>query len=264
MDDSSTPIDQDNVEMEDQQDNTNGMNADGSQGNANKEDPYGVKKRLGQQAKKHEREMREMKEQLREMHSRMSTQSNGFSNVDVHHYNQFTSPGQPSGPTPTEDERIQRAVRYALEAKDAETQKAKMVEHQAHVQRQYQRLSNEFDKASDRYDDFDDVVRGDDAPFTTAMRDALLLVDNPADVAYKLGKNREELSRIAKLHPLDQAREVNRMAMVLMSGNGKNEKSSNSFNPMTGIKPNPTVTSGVTDKMPASSIRARMKAGTWK
>lgn len=264
MDDSSTMSDQENVEVEDQQDNTSGMNADESQGNATKEDPYGVKKRLGQQAKKHEREMREMKEQLREMHSRMSTSANGFSNVDVQHNNQFTSPGQPNPPAASEDERIQRAVRYALEAKDAETQKAKLAEHQAHVHKQYQRLSNEFDKASDRYDDFDDVVRGDDAPFTNAMRDALLLVDNPADVAYKLGKNREELSRIAKLHPLDQAREVNRMALVLMSGNGKNEKSSISTNPMAGIKPNPTGTSGVTDKTPASSIRARMKAGTWK
>ena len=233
-----------------------------AQGSANKDDPYGVKKRLAIQAKKHEREMRAMREEVMQMRMAQSTPT--FQNADVHHQNAFPSPGQPNGPSGSEEERIQRAVRYALEAKDAEARKAKEMESQAHVQKNYHRLNSEFDKASDRYDDFDDVVRGEDAPFTPALRDALLFIDNPADVAYKLGKNREELQRIAKLHPLDQAREVNKLSFALMSGQPNKQAASSSGNPIGTIKPNPVGSTSVTDKTPASSIRARMKAGTWK
>ena len=232
-------------------------------GMAREDDPHGVKKRLGQQAKKHEREMRALKDQIASMHSRLA-HSNNFDDVDVSHPNSFNSPGQPSGPNVSEEDRIRRAVRYALEAKDAETQRQKNLEAQAHVGRHYQRLESEFSKASDKYDDFDDVVMGDHVPFTPAIRDALLLIGNPADVAYKLGKNVDELSRIAKLHPLDQAREVNQLSVELMQGNnGKKSEASNSFNPLQANKPNPT-SGSVTDKTSASNIRARMKAGTWK
>lgn len=271
MDDNLDPNDQVDQSNDDEQ--MTGMNVDpepsdsgenGAQGNSNKDDPYGVKKRLAIQAKKHEREMRNMREHMTQMQSRMEQGSQTFQDHDVSHQNAFPSPGQPNGPSGGEEERIQRAVRYALDAKDAESRKAKEMESQAHVQKNYHRLNNEFDKASDRYDDFDDVVRGDDVPFTPALRDALLFIDNPADVAYKLGKNRDELSRIAKLHPLDQAREVNKLSFALMSGSPTKGASSSGSNPMSSVKPNPVGSTSVTDKTPASSIRARMKAGTWK
>jgi hypothetical protein len=165
----------------------------------------------------------------------------------------------------SEEERIQHAVRFALGAKEHEERQAKELERQAHVHKQYQRLNDEFDNAGDRYEDFDDIVRGQDVPFTPHVRDALLLVENPADVAYKLGKNRAELERISKLHPLDQAREVNKLSFSLMGGNGKPQPTAHKSNPMGSIKANPHSShSAVTDKTPPSVIRARMKAGTWK
>jgi hypothetical protein len=151
-----------------------------------------------------------------------------------------------------------------LDAKDAESRRQKEAESVAHYQKQLDRLNGEFDKASDKYDDFDDVVRGNDVPFTPAIRDALLFVDNPSDVAYKLGKNRQELSRISQLHPLDQAREVNKLSFALMGGNTGNGKngSNNRANPLNPSKPNPT--SNGTASYSPGSIRARIKAGTWK
>jgi hypothetical protein len=117
----------------------------------------------------------------------------------------------------------------------------------------------------DKYDDFDEIVRGDDVPFTSHVRDALLLVENPADVAYKLGKNKAELERISKLHPLDQAREVNKLSFSLMGGNNGKTSSTPKSNPMGSIRANPASSStAITDKTPPSVIRARMKAGTWK
>lgn len=225
-----------------------------------------VRKRIHAQAKKHHREMRAMQEQIAQLQAHMGQGNHQLPPFAPEEVNPYTSPGQPSQITGSEEERIQKAVRYALEAKDAEARKAKEAEKLAHVHKQYQRLQDEFDRASDKYEDFDDVVRGHDAPFSPAIRDALLFIDNPADVAYKLGKNRPELERISQLHPLDQAREVNKLAFALMGGNSGNKNSSGprGANPLNPTKPNPANSTAITDKTPASTIRARMKAGTWK
>ncbi len=215
---------------------------------AKSEDPLSIKKRLGQQAKKHARETRELREQIAAMQSRI---------------------GQPSQPNQTMssandgvDDHISRAVRAALEAKEAEKRHAEEAEKMAHVHRQYQSLNDEFDRASEKYEDFDDVVRGDNVPFTSAMRDALLLIDNPSDVAYKLGKNRDELSRISKLHPLDQAREINKLSFALMGGKPSSAQRDSSQNKLLEkAKTNPSINSSA---YTVDAIRARMKDGTWK
>lgn len=228
------------------------------------DDPYGVKKRLGMQAKKHAREMRQMQDHM----MRMQAQLGGDSATPNQHFqnsNPYPSPGQPNPPGMSEEDKIHKAVRFALGVKEHEERQAKDAERQAHVHKQYQRLNDEFDRASEKYEDFDDVVRGDDIPFTPHVRDALLLVENPADVAYRLGKNKSELERISHLHPLDQAREVNKLSFSLMGGNNGKTSSAPKSNPMGSVKLNPAyASSAVTDKTPPSIIRQRMKAGTWK
>jgi hypothetical protein len=234
---------------------------DEQQANASEaSDPYGVKKRLGMQAKKHAREMRQMQEQMAQMQAAMTNPNQTAFHQEPH--NPFPSPGQPANPGSDQQEMIRQAVAYALQAKEQEAHKAKQAEAQKHIADQYDRLNDELDKGSDKYDDFDEVVRGK-TPYTSHIRDALLLVDNPADVAYKLGKNPSELSRISQLHPLDQAREVNKLSFALMGGNS-GRGASNSSNPMSNPRPNPANTGAVNSNTPASSIRSRMKAGTWK
>lgn len=240
--------------------------SDDDQGSADQEGGYtdSVRKRIHAQAKKHAREMRQMQAQMMHMQAQLGGES-ANPQQSPYNSNPYPSPGQPNPPSMTEEDRIQHAVRIALGAKDHADKQAKMAEHQAHVHKQYQRLNDEFDRASDKYDDFDDVVRESDAPFTDHVRDALLLVDNPAEVAYRLGKNRSELERISKLHPLAQAKEVIKLGTSLMSGNNGKPSSHAKSNPLGSIRQNPAGASGaVTDKTPASAIRARMKAGTWK
>lgn len=227
------------------------------------DDPLSIKKRLGMQAKKHQREIRQLHDRLAQMQSMMAGDS-ANPHASTYQPDPYPSPGQPTPPGMNEEDRIQRAVRMALGMKEHEERQAKEAERHAHVQKQYSRLNDEFDRASDKYEDFDDVVRGDDIPFTPHVRDALLLVENPAEVAYRLGKNRSELERISKLHPLDQAREVNKLSFSLMGGsNGKTSPMSKTA-PLGTVRANPTASQAVTDKTPASVIRARMKAGTWK
>lgn len=232
------------------------------EGTHDSNDPAWVKKRLGMQAKKHAREMRQVHDRIAEMQSMLE----GNESQKAHQMtNSYPSAGQPPAPGMNEEERIRHAVHLALGMKEHEERQAREAEHHNHVSKQYQRLNDEFDRASEKYDDFDDVVRGDDIPFSPHVRDALLLVDNPADVAYKLGKNRVELERISKLHPLDQAREVNKLSFSLMGGNSGKQSSPNKANPLGSIRANPTGHTGaITDKTPASVIRARMKAGTFR
>jgi hypothetical protein len=230
-------------------------------------DPYGVKKRLGMQAKKHQREMRHMQDQMSQMQAHFQSSNADSANPYDHNQNSnpYPSPGQPNPPAMSEQEKIHHAVRYALGEKDHQERKAKEAQHQSHVHKQYQRLNSEFDKASDKYEDFDDVVRADHVPFTPHVRDALLLVDNPAEVAYRLGKNKSELERISRLHPLDQAREVNKLSFSLMHGNNSKTSNPSKTSPLGNIKANPVNAHGaITGKTPPSTIRARMKAGTWK
>ena len=161
---------------------------------------------------------------------------------------------------------IQQAVSYALQQKEMEERKASEAKAQQHIMKQYQDLNKHLDTTADKYDDFDEVVRGE-APFTAAMRDIALTLPkkgagSAGEVLYRLGKNPEELSRIAKLHPVDQAAELIALSHALISGG---EQKQAAPRPLGNIKSNPVVNSvGVNEKTPVSDIRSRMKQGTFK
>ncbi|MDP4145639.1 MAG: hypothetical protein Q8936_14325 [Bacillota bacterium] len=218
--------------------------------------PDGVKDRLWRQERKHQREMRNMKAQFENLQSQMSQNSRAQPEA-----NPYANDGQPS----SVDEQIHKAVSYALQHKEMEERKAKEAERMQHVHKQYQELHKHLDDTSDKYDDFEDTVRGENAPFTPHMRDAALLLPrkgagSAGEVLYKLGKNPSELDRISKLHPLDQAAEVVAMSHALI--NGADTKTSTP-RPLGQIKSNPvTNTHAVTDKTPVGDLRKRMKG--WK
>lgn len=233
------------------------MQGDGNSGN---ELPAGVKARLGRQEKRHQREMRDMHARIADLQSRAAPEQSSMSENPY---------GSGDTPPANVDEQIHKAVSYALGHRDREEQKAKQAQQASHVQKQYQELNKHLDQSSDKYDDFDDVVRGEDTPFTSHMRDAALLLDmdhkNPGsagEVLYKLGKNPEELSRISKLHPLDQAREMVKLSKALISGG---ESKANAPRPLGQIKNTPVTNShAVTEKTPIGNLRERMKQGNFK
>lgn len=250
--------DNDGFQIEQEVQNESNDETEGGEGNLTS-----VQKRVHALKRNHRKEIRELHDRISHMQSMISGDS--ANPAHSQHHNPYNSEGQPSPIGMNEEDRIKHAVRMALGMKDHEEKQAKEAERAAHVHKQYQRLNDEFDHASDKYDDFDDVVRGNDAPFTPHVRDALLLVENPAEVAYRLGKNRGELERISKLHPLDQAREVNKLSFSLMNGSHGKTSATQKTTPMGSIRQNPAHSStSVTDKTPASEIRRRMKAGTWK
>lgn len=222
-------------------------------------DSLSVQKRLKHQKRAHEREVRELHARISDMESRM-TQPNMPQNQPVNPY------GAHDVNSPV-DEQIHKAVSYALQHKEMQERKAHEMQQQAHVQRSQQEMYKHLDSMGDKYDDFHDVVFGDHTPYTPAMRDyALTLPRNGSgssgEVLYKLGKNPEELSRIAKLHPLDQASEMARLSHALISGG---ESKNAIAKPHLGnIKNNPVVnTQSITDKTSVGDLRRKMRSG-WK
>jgi len=224
----------------------------------NANETLAVQKRLKAQRRAHDRELRAMQSRIDQLQSQVSQRhaNNG------EHYQDDSGAANMGGV----DEQIHKAVSYALQHKEMQERKAKEDEQKAHVHRQYGELHKHLDSVADKYDDFDDVVRGQDAPFTDHMRDASLLLPrsgagSAGEVLYKLGKNPEELKRISKLHPLDQASELVKLSHALING-GASKGNLNPVNPLGNIKNNPVTNSrSVTEKTPVSDLRKRMKAG---
>jgi hypothetical protein len=227
---------------------------EGQQGAA---DPLYVQKRLKQQKRKHEREMRELHARMADMQARMQQQGS-YAQRDTGHMQ------QPQGL----DDQIHKAVTFALNHREMEERKAKEQEQAAHLQRRYAKLQDHLDSMGDKYDDFHDVVMSDEAHFTPTMRDYAMTLPrsgsgSAGEVLYSLGKNPEELKRIARLHPLEQAEEMMKLSHALAGGAGAKAAAPKH---MGAVRNNPAIGTGaaVTDRTPIGNIRARMRAGTWK
>lgn len=229
--------------------------AEGTHSNAT----LAVQKRLKAQRRAHEREVRDLHARISEMESRMIQPDTGQNDQPISPY----TAGQPDI-----DSAIHKAVSVALQHKEMAERKAHEAEQQAHVNRHYQDFQKHLDSLGDKYDDLHEVIYGDN-PYTPAMRDYALTLPrsgagSAGEVLYKLGKNPEELKRIAKLLPLDQASELAKLSHALVSG-GEQKGSQGSKPPLGNIKSNPVTNSAaITDKTPIGSLRERMKSGNWK
>src|SRR6188768_993257 len=172
--------------------NTESINEDSepqeSEGHEGRGDPLYIQKRLKKQKRAHDREIRELQSRIDQMQSQYQpTQNlqqqqgpNDFGNQDAGNVNGM----------------IQQEVGYALQQQELEKRRATEAEAQQHIAKQYQELNRHLDTTSDKYDDFDDIVRGN-LPYTTAMRDISLTLPkkgpgSAGEVLYRLGKNPEE------------------------------------------------------------------------
>ncbi len=217
--------------------------------------PPAIKKRLGMQEKKHKKQLRAMEERMNEMQQHFSN-PNTFPGGQENMTNPYVDQGQSNNP----DDMMARAVMHGMKLKEHQDNEAKERERMAHVQKSYAALDDHLDNASQKYDDFDEVVRNPDAPFSKAMRDAALLLPNSADVLYKIGKNPDELRRINNLHPLDVAKEMVKLSIAL---NAAPNAQVHQPKPLGQIKSSPVGTNNVNDKTSVSELRRRLKTN-WK
>ena len=101
------------------------------------------------------------------------------------------------------------------------------------------------------------------------MRDMAMILHgipgiNSAKTLYHIGKDRDKLNQLSKLHPVDQAKEVIKIAIALMNPNGK-KTSEDYHRPLGQVKSNPINSSAsVNAKTPVAEIRKRMKQSSNK
>lgn len=114
-------------------------------------------------------------------------------------------------------------VRAEREAADqratAERTRAEQEAAQAKQRQEVEALSASWTAqrtaAVEKYQDFADVVENPALTITPAMAATIMQTDNGADLAYHLGKNPAEATRIAGLPPVRQAFELGRIAAAL-------------------------------------------------
>ncbi len=195
--------------------------------------PDSAKKRIGKKNKYHRRELDSMKYRLEEQ---MSINAQ-LASAAPHSYQEQQAQAGYEQPQQGVD---QNSVQYqvAAEFKRREDEQNYQVAQQRQVEQQQvmddqtNRLMNDIDDASDRYPDFDDVVRRDDLPITQTMVEVAKLSPNGADLLYFLGKNPKEVTRISKLKDYHQAREVMKHMVNLNSKGGHVSKAPPPVSPL--------------------------------
>jgi len=90
--------------------------------------------------------------------------------------------------------------------------------------------------ARDKYDDFDQVAYNPNLPVTEYMAQSIQASDIGPDVLYWLGSNPKEASRIARLDPILQAKEIGKIE-ASMASNPPVRKASNAPAPIAPVTP---------------------------
>lgn len=88
----------------------------------------------------------------------------------------------------------------------------------------------------DKYDDFDQVAYNPNLPVTEYMAKSIQASDIGPEVLYWLGSNPKEASRIARLDPILQAKEIGKIE-ASMSSNPPVRKASNAPAPIAPVTP---------------------------
>ena len=97
--------------------------------------------------------------------------------------------------------------------------KAEELLSQRERQKQQVELRNAYadreEQARDKYDDFEQVAYNPNLPITDVMAETIQSSDVGPDVAYYLGANPKEASRISRLSPFLQAKEIGKLEAKL-------------------------------------------------
>lgn len=90
---------------------------------------------------------------------------------------------------------------------------AQAAQQQARIQFENQVIERKLAEGAKKYPDFQQVVTNNDLPTVrgTPLAEIILEADNAVDITYSLAKNPSELERLLSLHPVQAAKEINRM-----------------------------------------------------
>ena len=104
--------------------------------------------------------------------------------------------------------------------------------HQEKMQQMHEKLNAGFQ----RYDDFEDVALAQTVPITPMMAEILAETEEPADIAYYLGKNHTKAIAIGRMTPIAASRAIAQIEAEL-SGQKPNKQPNKITNAPPPIKP---------------------------
>lgn len=228
---------------------------------ATDKDSLAVQKRLKRLERNHQRELRSVQDELAQVRRIAEMQSSQNSQNGSGQSNGVNGMLSPDGsgsymPPQGEDERIARAVEMAFQRQNQQMQQLQQHQNQQYMANKYQDLSKRLDIGSDKYDDFDSVVR-DNPKFTETMRDVSLGLPHPEEVLYHIGKTPDVLEKISSLKPIDQMKEMIALSHTLTSGGMKSP--SKSADTLGEIRATPRSSSSIDENTPISDLKTRIR-----
>lgn len=241
---------------------------EGTPPSASAEIPDHIKGFISKEKKRHRRQLRERDLQLQQRDARFEQLQNELDALKRGRMtdNPMDSFSQPSplgneGADSGIEHHINRAVSVALQQKEMQERNAQQQAQQQKVQDAYKNLHAHLEKASDKHDDFEDVVYSPDTPYTQPMVDASLLLSNPGDVLYHIGKDKELVKRLGSLHPIELAKEMIQLSKTL-EGVGTPTKKTSNAQIIGQVKTAPVSPANRDGKMSISE-RRRLKRQEW-
>jgi len=116
--------------------------------------------------------------------------------------------------------------------------KAYELMQQRQAQEQQQQILESYhereEEARAKYDDFEQVAYNQNVPITNVMAETIQASEVGPDVAYYLGSNPKEASRISKLSPYLQAKEIGKIE-VKLTDNPPTKKTSSAPAPIAPV-----------------------------
>ena len=198
-------------------------------------DPDPVKKKGGVQKRIDKLTKRAAKAELDAAYYRGLAEGKADANKDI------TSELDPK-PTPklsrddfdTEEDYLDAAVDLRLKKKETATTAKGRIDT----------VNAQYVDAREKYDDFDEVALADHLPITEPMFEASM-GENLTEILYHLGKNPELASRIARMAPMQAAKEISKVEIAIVNAEPKPKikkepKPSKAPDPVPKIKPTGT------------------------
>lgn len=125
-----------------------------------------------------------------------------------------TQPTPPDAPKELDPEDFESESAYlravAKQTQDTIRQQAEAERRQREEAERQQQIATLVSSARKAHPDWDEVVRNPSLPITQEMMEASM-GDKMGEILYHLGKNPSEAARIARMSPLQQAREIGRI-----------------------------------------------------
>jgi hypothetical protein len=160
--------------------------------------------------------------------------------------NQLPKPKQESGERPkaddfkTLDEYLEALSDWKIEQRlkeKAEREKSERERdtNEQDIRRAVASFSEKAEKVREEYEDFDEVVFESDYTVTPVMYQAIMTSDMSPKIAYYLGKNPNEATRIAGLPPPAQMREIGKIEAKLSAPAPTQPKPSGAPAPITPV-----------------------------